>query len=92
MKLLDLRLDLKQHPSHSSAIWLQLYHHLDESLTRLNTLAELARWEESAHTPDALRYQQSIEDEADLITQILDRQISAAQATVLDLSESKKEA
>ncbi|SMB86240.1 putative GAF sensor protein [Hymenobacter roseosalivarius DSM 11622] len=90
MKLLDLRLALKPHPTHSRALWLQLYHHLDESLTRLNTLAELARWEESVHTTDALKYQQSIEDEADLITQILDKQISAAMATVLALDESEK--
>lgn len=91
MKLLDLRLALKRHPPHSSAMWLQLYHHLDESLTRLNTLAELARWEESAHTPDALKYQQSIEDEAALITHTLDQQISATLATVLALDESKQE-
>jgi GAF domain-containing protein len=90
MKLLDLRLALKQHPSQSSALWLQLYHHLDESLTRLNTLAELARWEESPHTPAALQYQQSIEDEAALITQILDRQISVALATVLTFEKEKE--
>lgn len=56
MQLLDLRLALHQQPARSSATWLQLYQHLDQSLTRLDTLTELARWEESPDTPAARHY------------------------------------
>ncbi|QNP53831.1 GAF domain-containing protein [Hymenobacter qilianensis] len=82
MKMLDLRLALKQQPENSSATWLQLYHHLDESLGRLSTLGELAQWEESPTTPAALDYQRSIEEEAAHVIQVLDMQVSDALATL----------
>ena len=82
MKLLQLRVALRQLPVPASATWLQLYHHLDASLNRLDTLAELARWEDSADTPAALNYQASIEEEATLITKLLDQQVSAALAAL----------
>ncbi|UYZ64468.1 GAF domain-containing protein [Hymenobacter weizhouensis] len=82
MKLLDLRLLLRHQAVPSSALWLQLYHHLDQSLTRLDTLAELARWEDSPTTPAARQYQQSLDEEAELVTQSLHRQIDAALTTL----------
>lgn len=78
MKMLDLRLALKQRPEQSSATWLRLYQHLDQSLNRLDTLAELGRWEESATTPAALHYKQSLGEEADLVTRLLDEKVTAA--------------
>jgi len=82
MRMLDLRLALRQQALPSSGLWLQLYHHLDLSLTRLDTLAELARWEESPTTPAAIQYQQSLDEEAEIVTNALDRQINAALATL----------
>lgn len=78
MKMLDLRLALHQQPVPSSGIWLQLYQHLDQSLTRLDTLTELARWEESPDTPAALAYQQSLDEEASIVMQALEHQTSIA--------------
>ena len=82
MQMLDLRLALHQQPEHASAIWVRLYDHLDTSLTRLDTLAELARWEDSPTTPAALDYQQSREEEAALVIGRLQQQVAAALAEV----------
>ena len=78
MKMLDLRLALQHQPQKSAAVWLLLYDHLDQSLTRLDTLAELSRWEESPDTPQALLYQRSLQEEAELVTNMLDSQTSRA--------------
>ncbi len=82
MNLLDLRLALSREPVPNGTLWLQLYHHLDQSLNRLDTLAELARWEESPDTPAARQYQQSLDEEAALVIQALDRQVAAARAAL----------
>jgi hypothetical protein len=81
MQLLKLRLALQKHPKEASATWVELYDRLDTSLNRLDTLAELARWEESPTTPAALSYQQSREEETELIIQLLNRQVTAALAS-----------
>ena len=82
MRMLELRLALHQHPEHASATWVRLYDHLDASLTRLDTLAELARWEESATTVAALDYQQSRQEEGELITRSLGHQVLASLAAI----------
>lgn len=82
MKLLDLRLALHQQRVPSTGIWLQLYQHLDQSLSRLDTLTELARWEESPTTPAAIQYHQSLQEETELVTHALERQLNAALAAV----------
>jgi GAF domain-containing protein len=81
MQLLKLRLALQKHPKEASATWVELYDRLDTSLNRLDTLAELARWEESPTTLAALSYQQSREEETELIIQLLNRQVTAALAS-----------
>ncbi|TGE17211.1 GAF domain-containing protein [Hymenobacter elongatus] len=83
MKMLDLRLRLAlDRPlAEASATWLRLYLRLDESLTRLGTLAELARWE-TPGTPAALSYRKSLDEEANLVVQLLDVQTTAALATL----------
>ncbi|MDU0369658.1 GAF domain-containing protein [Hymenobacter endophyticus] len=79
MQLLDLRLLLKtKQPVNASAIWLQLYQHLDQSLTRLDTLSELLQWETDAASESAVEYQQSIAEEADFVADTLSRQIDMA--------------
>ncbi|TVT42761.1 GAF domain-containing protein [Hymenobacter setariae] len=79
-QMLKLRLALHQRPQHASATWVKLYERLDLSLTRLDTLAELARWEDSPTTPAALQYQQSREEEINLVTQVLRQQVAEALA------------
>lgn len=82
MKMLDLRLALLHQPQQSAAVWLLLYDHLDQSLTRLDTLAELSRWEISPDTPQARLYQRSLEEEAELVTTILEGQTNRALAAL----------
>jgi hypothetical protein len=81
MQMLKLRLALQQHPKQDSTTWGKLYHRLDTSLNRLDTLAELARWEESPTTQAALSYQQSREEEIGLVIQLLNRQVTEALAS-----------
>ena len=82
MQLLELRLALHQQPEHTVSVWIQLYDHLDTSLSRLDTLAELSQWEESPTTPGALRYQQAREEEAALVIHQLAQQVAAALTTI----------
>ncbi len=82
MKLLDLRLALHRRPEQAGAVWRQLYDQLDRSLTRLDTLAALAGYEDSPDTAAARQYAVSREEEADLVTRLLDAQVTAALATV----------
>ena len=82
MAMLDLRLLLHHRQEHASTTWVRLYDHLDTSLTRLDTLAELVRWEESPTTPTALHYQQSQREESDVVIRTLKRQVQAALATI----------
>jgi GAF domain-containing protein len=77
-QLLHLRLALHRQPEHASATWVKLYDSLDTSLTRLDTLAELARWEDSPATPAAQHYQQAREEEIELVTRNLGRQVAEA--------------
>lgn len=88
IQLLELRLALHQQPEHTVPVWIQLYDHLNTSLSRLDTLAELSRWEESPTTPGALRYQQAREEEAALIIHQLAQQVKAALATVGQVPQS----
>lgn len=82
MQLLELRLALHRQPEHTVQVWIQLYDHLDTSLSRLDTLAELSRWEESPTTPGARHYQQARTEEAALVIQQLTQQVQAALKTV----------
>lgn len=79
-KMLKLRLALHNRPEHAKEAWVKLYDHLDASLSRLDTLAELARWEESPTTPAALNYQKSRDEESNFIIHSLRRQVDAVLA------------
>lgn len=82
MKMLDLRLALHRQPASASAMWVQLYDHLDTSLTRLDTLAELAHWEESPTSSAARQFQRSLDEEAELVITLLDKQATDALAAL----------
>lgn len=51
---------------------------LRQSLTRLNTLAELQQWESTTDSPEAQRYTESRFDEARHLTQAMHRELQAA--------------
>jgi hypothetical protein len=50
---------------------------VQQSLTRLATLAELRKWEAAPDTPDAQRYEESRLDEARFLAQTLNRELKA---------------
>ncbi len=71
-----------QHPEHASVTWVTLYERLDTCLSRLDTLAELARWEDAPTTPAAPAYEQSRVEEIGLVTNLLAQQVAQALAEV----------
>ena len=78
MNLIDLRRNLQQHPDTAVAMWLLIYRSIEASLLRIDTLRDLLAWEESPTTEAASAYQRSLDEEADLIVQLLNTQITAA--------------
>jgi GAF domain-containing protein len=85
MQLLELRRLLQHQPAQAGAVWTLLYGQLDEMLTRIGTLTELAQWEEAPDTPARQAYQRSIAEETDQIIGLLEQHttdaIAALQAT-----------
>lgn len=81
-RMLQLRLAIYDKPTLARETWVRLYDHLDASLTRLDTLAELKRWEEFDHTPSALAYQHSREEEKQLVVRRLAQQVDKALAAI----------
>ncbi len=80
MSLLDLRLQLLQEPTWNQQLWAGIYERIESSVTRLETLAGLAGWEETADSPAATAYRQSTQDEILRVISILAEQIQALQA------------
>ncbi|MVN77775.1 GAF domain-containing protein [Hymenobacter sp. HMF4947] len=77
MSLLDLRLHLQQQPTWNQQLWERIYTRIDTSVTRLETLAALANWEEQEDSPAALAYQQSTQEEILRVIAVLTEQIQA---------------
>ncbi|MCB2409578.1 GAF domain-containing protein [Hymenobacter lucidus] len=82
MKMLDLRQLLHQHPEQAQAVWTLLYSELDDLLTRIGTLTQLARWEESPNTSDGQAYQRSIDEEAEVVIWLLEQHTADALAAL----------
>jgi hypothetical protein len=78
MHLLTLRLQLLEQPVWNQQLWLDIYARIEQSVTRLETLAALAAWETDAATPAALAYQASTQEEILRIIQVLTEQITSA--------------
>ena len=80
MSLLDLRLQLLQKPTWNQQLWAGIYARIESSVTRLETLAALAGWEETADSPAAAAYRQSTQEEILRVITILGEQIRTLQA------------
>jgi len=75
MSLLNLRLHLLQQPTWNQRLWAGIYERIEASVTRLETLAGLASWEEQPDSPTAQAYHQSAEEEILRIIAVLTEQI-----------------
>ena len=79
MSLLNLRLHLLQQPTWNQQLWAGVYARIDASITRLETLAALARWETRPDSPTALAYQASSREETLQVIDVLTKHIQALQ-------------
>jgi len=80
MSLLDLRLQLLQKPNWNQELWAGIYERIESSVTRLETLASLASWEEIADSEAAVAYRQSTHEEVLRVIAVLTEQIQALRA------------
>ncbi|TDN37443.1 GAF domain-containing protein [Hymenobacter sp. UV11] len=80
MSLLDLRLQLLQEPTWNQQLWASIYDRIESSVTRLETLASLASWEETTDSEAAMAYSQSTQEEILRVIAVLTEQIQALQA------------
>ena len=80
MSLLDLRLRLLQEPTWNQELWAGIYGRIESSVTRLETLAALAGWEEAPDSAAAVAYQQSTQEEILRVIGVLTEQVQARQA------------
>ena len=78
MEVFELRAAMAQDPHVAPALWEAIYARIMPSLHRLNTLAELNLWEETADTPAAVAYSQSQYEETTRIVDALHQEISTA--------------
>jgi hypothetical protein len=77
MSLLDLRLRLLQEPTWNQQLWERVYGRIEQSVTRLETLAALAGWEEQPDSAAAEAYRQSTHEEILHVITVLNEQIQA---------------
>jgi len=77
MSLLNLRLHLLQQPTWNQRLWASVYARIDTSITRLETLAALAQWEDQPDSPAAQAYQASTLDEILQVILVLTEHIEA---------------
>jgi hypothetical protein len=76
--LLDLQAALATSSAPAPDLWPTIYVAIADSINRLDTLAELRKWEDSGDTPAALNYQAARREEASAVTKTLQRQIKTA--------------
>jgi GAF domain-containing protein len=80
MSLLDLRLHLIQQPTWNEQLWAAIYSRIELSVTRLETLASLASWEEQEDSEAAQSYRRSTHEEVLQVISVLNEQIKKWQA------------
>ena len=78
MQVFELRAAMAEDPSVAPALWEAIYARIEPSLLRINTLAELTKWEETLDTEAALAYRVSQYEEATHIADTLQQEMSAA--------------
>jgi hypothetical protein len=79
MSLLDLRLHLLQQPSWNQRLWAAIYERIETSVIRLETLADLASYEDDAASEAAHSYKRSTYEETLHIIDVLTEQIRTLQ-------------
>ncbi|NML66203.1 GAF domain-containing protein [Hymenobacter sp. RP-2-7] len=77
MRLLDLRLRLLLQPTWNQRLWAAIYARIESSVTRLETLAALARWEAEPDSEYARANQQAAQEEIKRVVDVLLEQIQA---------------
>jgi hypothetical protein len=80
MSLLDLRLHLLLQPTWNQQLWASIYARIEASVTRLETLASLAGWEENEESEAAQSYRRSTHEEILRVVEVLHEQIQTLQA------------
>ncbi|QJX46195.1 GAF domain-containing protein [Hymenobacter taeanensis] len=78
MSLLNVRIALTQQPRWNQELWTEIYRRIETSVTRLETLAALANWEEGADNATSQAYQASTYEEMLHVITVLHQQIRAA--------------
>jgi GAF domain-containing protein len=82
MDMLALRLAVHQAGEDASTKWLSIYENLEQYLTRLDTLKQLASWEDTPDSSASVAYQRSISEEADLMIQALKKKVAEVRASL----------
>lgn len=80
MGLLDLRLRLMQQPTWNQELWADVYSRIGLSVSRLETLAALASWEDQPDSEAAVSYRRSTHEEVLRVIAVLNEQITKWQA------------
>lgn len=75
MRLLDLRLHLLQQPTWNQRLWADIYGRIASSITRLETLAALAGWEEEEDSEAARSYRRSTQEEMMQVIAVLSEEM-----------------
>lgn len=78
LRPLDLQAALATMVAPALELWPTVYVAIAASISRLDTLAELRKFEETPDTPAALNYQVSRREEASVVAKTLQQQIQAA--------------
>ena len=78
LRLLDLQAALANTTAPAPTLWADIYGPITGSIGRLDTLAELRKWEGTADTPAALNYQAARREEASVVAKTLQQQLKAA--------------
>lgn len=79
MSLLDLRLHLLQQPTWNQRLWASIYERIGTSITRLETLAALASYEQDDASEAAYAYRRSTREEILRVIEVLAEQIRTLQ-------------
>ncbi|MBO0358051.1 GAF domain-containing protein [Hymenobacter sp. BT186] len=82
--MLELRLIVQQTGEDAPAKWLTIYENLEQYLTRLDTLRQLASWEETPDSEASVAYQRSINEEVDLMIRALKKEVADLWASLTE--------
>lgn len=78
MEVFELRAAMAADPDVAPALWEAIYARIQPSLNRINTLADLTRWEETPDTAGALAYRLSQYEEMRMVVDAMHHEINAA--------------